>query len=97
MSDNQKFKKAAALQYDRGRDDAPRLVAKGQGHLAERILQIAGEHHIPVHQDPVLIDILSKMDMHEEIPAECYRVVAEILAFIYRAHQKFSAPENLTK
>ena len=87
-------KKAAALQYERERDTAPRLVAKGQGHVADRILEIAQQNRIPVHQDPALIEILSKMDLQEEIPEECYRVVAEILAFIYRTQQKLRDSAN---
>ena len=88
MSDTDRPKKAAALQYDRDQDRAPRLVAKGQGHLAERILEIAKENRIPIQQDPGLVEIISKLDLLEEIPPECYRVVAEILAFIYKTQEK---------
>ena len=88
MSDTDRPKKAAALQYDRDQDRAPRLVAKGQGHLAERILEIARENRIPIQQDPGLVEIISKLDLLEEIPPECYRVVAEILAFIYKTQEK---------
>jgi flagellar biosynthesis protein len=80
--------KAAALRYENGRDAAPRLVAKGQGTIAEKILQLAKDNQIPVHEDPTLIEILSKMDLEEQIPGECYRVVAEILAWIYKAQLK---------
>ena len=48
--------KAAALRYEKGKDAAPRLVAKGQGHIAEKILQLAKDNQIPVHEDPALID-----------------------------------------
>jgi flagellar biosynthesis protein len=94
MLNSNERKKAAALQYERDQDTAPRLVAKGQGHVADRILEIAQQNQIPVHQDPALIEILSKMDLQEEIPAECYRVVAEILAFIYKTQQKLRNPAN---
>jgi flagellar biosynthesis protein len=94
MHDSNERKKAAALQYERDHDAAPRLLAKGQGHVADRILEIAQQNQIPVHQDPALIEILSKMDLQEEIPAECYRVVAEILAFIYKTQQKLRNPVN---
>ena len=77
--------KAAALRYEKGKDAAPRLVAKGQGHIAEKILQLAKDNQIPVHEDPALIESLSKMNLDEHIPGECYRVVAEILAWIYKA------------
>ena len=88
MSNSDQPKKAAALQYDRDKDRAPKLVAKGQGNIAEKILQIAQENQIPIQQDPSLVEILSRMDLLEEIPPECYRVVAEILAFIYRTQDK---------
>jgi flagellar biosynthesis protein len=84
MPEDQKTK-AAALRYDRGKDAAPRLVAKGQGHVAEKILQLAKANQIPVHEDPALIEILSKMNLEDHVPGECYRVVAEILAWIYKA------------
>ena len=77
--------KAAALRYEKGKDSAPRLVAKGQGHIAAKILQLAKDNQIPVHEDPALIEILSKMNLDEQIPGDCYRVVAEILAWIYKA------------
>lgn len=66
------------------KDAAPRLVAKGQGEIAKRILELAGKSEIPVHHDPTLIEILSRMDLEEHIPPQCYRVVAELLAFTYR-------------
>jgi flagellar biosynthesis protein len=94
MSNTDQPKKAAALQYDRDKDRAPKLVAKGQGHLAERILQIAQENQIPIQQDPSLVEILSRMDLLEEIPPECYRVVAEILAFIYRTQERLKTPSK---
>lgn len=77
--------KAAALRYEKGKDSAPRLVAKGQGHIAAKILQLAKDNQIPVHEDPALIEILSKMNLEEQIPGDCYRVVAEILAWIYKS------------
>jgi flagellar biosynthesis protein len=78
-------RKAAALSYERDRDAAPRVVAKGSGVTAEKILQIAREHHIPVREDSRLIEVLSQLDLYQEIPPELYRAVAEILAFVYRA------------
>jgi len=77
-------KKAAALRYDAKKDAAPRVVAKGSGKIAERILQIAKEYNIPIKDDPQLAGILSTLDLYQEIPLELYRAVAEILAFVYR-------------
>jgi flagellar biosynthesis protein len=88
--DKERRIKAAALRYERGKDRAPRLVAKGQGEIAQRILSIARENNIPVHEDLALIEILSSLDLEEQIPPECYRVMAEILAWIYRAQAAVS-------
>ena len=77
-------KQAVALRYERERDRAPKLVAKGQGYLAEKILELARHHHIPVREDKNLLQILSRLDLNQEIPAQVYKAVAEILAFIYR-------------
>jgi len=77
-------KKATALRYDAKKDAAPRVVAKGSGKIAERILQIAKEYNIPIKDDPQLAGILSTLDLYQEIPLELYRAVAEILAFVYR-------------
>ena len=80
-------RRAAALQYSPERDPAPRLIARGDGHVAERILDLARLHGIPVHEDAALVDLLSRLDLDTEIPPELYRVVAEIIAFVYRLHQ----------
>ncbi len=81
---NEKFKKAAALKYKQGEDRAPKVIAKGSGFIAERIIQIAREHGIPIHEDKNLVEVLSTLDLYEEIPSELYKAVAEILAFIYK-------------
>jgi flagellar biosynthesis protein len=53
--------------------------------VAERILAIAREHNIPVHQDPALVEVLSQLDVDEQIPPALYLAIAEVLAFLYRA------------
>ncbi len=77
-------KKAAALRYRHGEDRAPRVVATGRGYLAERIIEIAREHGVPIREDRNLVEVLASLDMYEEIPEALYRAVAEILVFIYR-------------
>lgn len=77
-------KKAAALRYSQGEDDAPKLVAKGKGFIAEKIIEVAKEHNIPIHEDANLVHVLEKMDLNTEIPQELYRAVAEVLALVYR-------------
>jgi flagellar biosynthesis protein len=79
--------KVVALKYERGKDPAPRVTAKGRGFVAEKILAIAREHNIPVKQDKLLLDALYKLDINEEIPEDLYRVIAEVLAFVYRMNR----------
>lgn len=83
-----KFKEAAALKYKQGEDPVPRLVAKGKGKVAERIIEIARSHGIYIKEDKQLVEILSCLDMYQEIPEELYKAVAEILAFIYSMNKK---------
>jgi flagellar biosynthesis protein len=77
-------RQVVALQYEPKRERAPRVVAKGRGYLADKILEVAREHNIPIRQDKNLLQILSRLDLNDEIPPEIYKAVAEILAFIYR-------------
>ena len=75
---------AVALAYDPNSDEAPRVIASGKGVLAEKILSVAKEEHIPVHQDAPLAKTLSNLEIGENIPPELYEVVAEILLFVDR-------------
>lgn len=83
-------KKAVALRYDQATDTAPRVVAKGAGLLAERLIALAKEHNVPIHEDSDLTEVLSRLDLNAAIPPATYVLVAEILAFVYRANQRFS-------
>ena len=83
-----KCKKAVALKYEKGRDNAPRLTAKGRGKIAERLIKLAREEGIPISEDPDLVGMLSQLDWYEEIPPHLYQAVAEILAFAYRLNRK---------
>ena len=85
-----KIAKAVALGYDRAEDEAPRVLAKGQGFVAEKIQALALEHDIPVMQDAQIIDNLTKIELNQEIPEELFAAVAQILAFIYKLDQKNS-------
>ncbi|HSR69197.1 MAG TPA: EscU/YscU/HrcU family type III secretion system export apparatus switch protein [Acidobacteriota bacterium] len=76
---------AAALRYSPYDDPAPRMTAKGHGKLAQKIIRMARESGVPVRQDRDLVQVLSRLDLNEEIPAPIYAAVAEILAFLYRA------------
>ena len=81
--------RAAAIRYDGGTDAAPRLTARGRGKVAERILELARKHDIPVVSDPVLVEVLSRLDIDSEIPPELYRAMAEILAFVYNLNESY--------
>ncbi|NLI32527.1 MAG: flagellar biosynthesis protein FlhB [Deltaproteobacteria bacterium] len=84
----EKKRKAAALKYRHQVDNAPQLVAKGQGVVADRIIEVARQNKIPVKSDPALVEVLCKLDLDQEIPPELYRAVAEILAYVYRMTRK---------
>ena len=87
MNDKQ-MKKAAALKYDQATNMAPRVVAKGKGHMAEQIVRVARESHVPLLEDPNLANLLEALELETEIPPELYRAVAEVLVFIYRLNGK---------
>ncbi len=77
-------KKAIALRYEHGQDPAPKVVAKGQAKVAERIIEIAKARGVPLREDPYLAEALMQVPLYWEIPPELYRAVAELLVFIYR-------------
>ena len=81
-------KAAAALKYRMGEDPAPRLVAKGAGKVAERIIEAAGAAGIPIREDPDLLALLMTLDIGEMVPPELYAAVAEVLVFVYRMNRK---------
>jgi flagellar biosynthesis protein len=79
---------AVALQQQPEEDHTPKVAAKGRGYLAEKILEIARTHNIPIREDKNLVQILSRLDLDQDIPPEVYKAVAEILTFVYRMTQR---------
>ena len=79
-------KKAVALKYDMLTDAAPRVMAKGVGLVAERILEKGAQ--IPVYKDEKLVEELTRLDLGDHIPPELYEVVAQVLIFINELDQK---------
>ena len=79
---------AVALQYEREKNSAPIVTAKGQGEIAAKIIALAKEHDIEIRQDADLLQVLKAVDINEEIPVEAFAAVAEILSFIYAKNQK---------
>lgn len=88
MQYDKSLEKAVALKYNPDHDEAPIVVAKGRGYIAERIREIAKESGVLIKEDRQLADYLMALDLYEEIPPELYPVIAEILAFIFRMNQK---------
>ena len=82
--------RAAALKYVPEKDRAPKVVAKGSGLMARRIIEQARKHGVPIKEDQALIEILSRLDLAQEIPPSVYLIVAEILAFLYTANRQMA-------
>ncbi|MGI6455409.1 MAG: EscU/YscU/HrcU family type III secretion system export apparatus switch protein [bacterium] len=80
-------RRAVALRYQHGVDQAPVVVAAGQGTIADKIVTIAQEHNVPLYQDPDLVELLSTVDLGRSIPTDLYKAVAEILAYVYTINQ----------
>ncbi|MFD1067588.1 EscU/YscU/HrcU family type III secretion system export apparatus switch protein [Oceanobacillus locisalsi] len=85
---NEKRRKAVALSYEQRMDEAPRVAASGKGFLAEEIIERAEEHHIPIVDDPSLVEVLAQLNINEQIPEELFQVVSEVFAFIYQADKQ---------
>lgn len=81
-------KKAAALKYDSSEQNAPKVVAKGKGYIADAILKRGEENNIPVYKDQKLVDQLERLEVGTEIPAYLYDLVAQVLVFIAKMDQK---------
>ncbi len=85
---------AVALRYQAQNDRAPRVTAKGKGGIADRIIQLAMEHDIPIKNDPDLVQVLHALDLESEIPAALFTVVAEIFAFVYSLNKQYETHQS---
>lgn len=81
MSEKPQTRVAVALKYDFG-DGAPIVTAKGEGHVADKIIETAREHEIAIEENPILAEALSKIDLDTEIPVPLYKAVAEVIGFV---------------
>jgi flagellar biosynthesis protein len=77
-------KKAVALRYKKGVDNAPKVVAKGMDLIAQRILEIAEKENIPIIKNEKAVEDFYGIDLDDEIPSELYEIAAEIIAFVYK-------------
>ena len=82
------MKKAVALRYDQKKENVPKVIGKGQGLMAERIIKIAEENELPIKKDEDLVELLTKIDIDKEIPNNLYKAVAEVFSFIYNVTNK---------
>jgi flagellar biosynthesis protein len=88
------MKRAAVLRYDVEKDRTPVLVAKGAGLIAERIIEIAEKYNIPIHYDPGLCELLSKLEIDTEIPPSLYEAVASLITFIWGIETTYRKTEK---
>ena len=80
--------KAVALRYDADKENAPRIIAKGEGQVAQNIIKIAELNELPIKKDADLIELLSKVELDKEVPEALYKAVAEVFSFIYKVTNK---------
>jgi flagellar biosynthetic protein FlhB/flagellar biosynthesis protein len=85
---------AVALTYDREKDQAPRVVAKGLRLRAEKIKALAREHEVPVMRNTTLAEALYRVDVGQEIPEALYDAVAEVLNFVFALQQASERKER---
>jgi len=89
-----KLKGAVALGYNAENDNAPKLLAKGKGDIAEEILEIAMKNQIIVRKDEILFRSLYELEVGSEIPIKFYNIIAELIAFVYKINDKMIKKER---
>jgi flagellar biosynthetic protein FlhB len=82
---------AVALAYDRANNPAPRIVAKGVDAVAMRIRELARANNVPMVSNPPLARALFRLNLDAEIPAEHYKAVAEVIAYVWRLRRQAGA------
>lgn len=84
-------KRAVAMRYRSESDHAPKITAKGLGPVADRIIALAQEHGVPLHEDRDLAHLLGALEIDQEIPPGMYQALAEVLAHLYRLNGRKTA------
>lgn len=79
---------AISIKYDESAMSAPKVTAKGTGYIAEEIIKLAKDHNIPLQSDSNLIELLSQVEINEEIPELLYEAIAQVLIFAYQISGK---------
>ena len=90
-------KSVVSLKYKKGKDSAPKITAKGKGWVAEKIIKMAHENNIPIREDRDLLNLLSEIDVGQEVPESLYKVVAELLAWVYQLNQNFQQSQQVNR
>jgi flagellar biosynthesis protein len=83
MADQDELEIAVALKYDKEKDGAPRVIAKGMRVKAEKIKEIARQNNVPIMRNVPLAHSLNRLEIGEEIPEQLYDAVAEVLNYVY--------------
>jgi|TARA_B110000263_G_scaffold10941_1_gene9305 flagellar biosynthesis protein len=91
---NNKVPSAVSLKYDSRVNRAPIVNAKGKGLVADNIIRLAKINNIPIKEDPDLVQLLSMVDLNSEIPEPLYKVVAELLSFVYKINNEYPDKEG---
>lgn len=86
--DGKKAQMAVALEYEEGTRQAPIVVAKGRGLVAEKIMEVARENGIIIEANPMLAEALSGVPLDDSIPHGLYQAVAEVIGFVLRTRRK---------
>ena len=89
MNYKNKNRSAVSLKYDSRTNKSPLVTAKGSGFIADKIIALAKDHNVPIKEDPDLVELLSQIDVNREIPASLYKVVAELLSFVYKLNNEY--------
>ncbi|HWJ76583.1 MAG TPA: EscU/YscU/HrcU family type III secretion system export apparatus switch protein [Niallia sp.] len=90
----EKRKQAIALSYDERKHNAPTVIAKGKGLIADQIIDKAKEHQVPIQEDSSLVELLSTLNINEQIPEDLYTAVAEVFSFIYSIEKETAKNEK---
>jgi len=87
-TDAERRRLAVALEYERGSREAPRVTAKGYGHIADTIVALARENDVVIDTNPALAQALAGVELDEPIPVELFEAVAEVIGFVLRARSR---------
>ncbi len=81
-------KKAVALKYENQRTSAPKVIAKGKGAIAQKIVEKADEYEIPIFQNEALANSLMEIELDEQIPPRLYKAIAEVFVWLMKSEKK---------